>query len=83
MGRQHLDIYLPYYNIAIEYQGAQHYRPVEFFGGVEAFEKTKERDQRKREKCAENNCALIYVDEGYLFDDVVENIQQLINNKVP
>ena len=83
LGRQHLDIYLPYYNIAIEYQGAQHYRPVEFFGGVEAFEKTKERDKRKREKCAENNCALIYVDEGYLFDDVVENIQQLINNKVP
>ena len=33
LGQQHLDIYFPYKNIAIEYQGLQHQEPVEFFGG--------------------------------------------------
>jgi hypothetical protein len=28
-----LDIYFPKYNIAVEYNGQQHYYPVEFFGG--------------------------------------------------
>jgi hypothetical protein len=81
LGRQHLDVYIPMYNIALEYQGVQHYRPVEFFGGEEAFLKTRERDLRKREKCIENNCELIYVDEGYEFDTVVKNIQQIIASR--
>ncbi len=29
--RQHLDIYFPEKNIGIEYQGAQHLRPIDFF----------------------------------------------------
>ncbi len=44
--RQHLDIYFPKYNIGIEYQGEQHSRPIEFFGGEEGFKATKERDKR-------------------------------------
>ena len=31
--RQKIDIYIPSLRIAIEYQGKQHYEPVEFFGG--------------------------------------------------
>lgn len=80
LGRQHLDVYIPKYNIALEYQGAQHYRPVEFFGGVEAFEKTKERDRIKKEKCEANNCHLIYVDEGYDFDELVITIKEIIKS---
>ncbi|MGA7836511.1 MAG: hypothetical protein WB996_00970, partial [Ignavibacteriaceae bacterium] len=38
LGRQHLDIYFPQLNIGLEYQGAQHYEPIDFFGGQEAFE---------------------------------------------
>ena len=33
LGRQHLDIYFPELNIGVEYQGAQHYIAVDFFGG--------------------------------------------------
>ena len=51
LGRQHLDIYFPKLNIGIEYQGAQHYVAVDFFGGQEALEKTIERDRAKRRKC--------------------------------
>lgn len=78
LGRQHLDIYFPIENVGIEYQGIQHYRPVEFFGGELAYEKTKERDSRKRLLCLQNNCRLIQVNEGYCLEDVLKNIENVI-----
>ena len=33
LGKQRLDIYIPTFKVAIEYQGKQHYEPVEYFGG--------------------------------------------------
>jgi len=33
----HLDIFMPSLNTAIEYNGQQHYRPVEYFGGLASF----------------------------------------------
>ncbi|MDA3862046.1 MAG: hypothetical protein PF445_12565 [Melioribacteraceae bacterium] len=82
LGRQHLDIFIPEFNIGIEYQGAQHYEAIEFFGGQEGFEKTKERDEIKRNKCAVNNCKLIYVDEGYNFEDVKIKISAIIQQNI-
>jgi hypothetical protein len=73
---QSLDIFIPAQNLAIEYQGLQHYQPVEFFGGEDAFFKTKERDKRKSKKCAENKVALIY----FRYDEEINN--QLIKYKV-
>jgi len=61
LGNQHLDIYFPDFNIGIEYQGAQHYKSIDFFGGEKSFEKIKKLDEKKRAKCANNNCTLIYV----------------------
>jgi len=80
LGRQHFDIYIPELNIAIEYQGQQHYKPVEYFGGQEAFEQNKLRDKLKADKCKENNCTLIYVDEGYLLDTVITRVKDKISN---
>ena len=78
LGRQHLDIYFPDLNIAIEYQGLQHYQPVDYFGGEKGFSATKERDKRKYNLCKKNGCQLLYVDESHTFDEVVEAIQKLI-----
>ena len=75
---QSLDIYLPRYNIAIEYQGAQHTQPVEFFGGEEAFEQQQERDARKAAACAQNGCALIEVHPRYKLGDVLTRIRNTI-----
>jgi len=74
LGRQHLDIYFPELNIAIEYQGEQHYKPINFFGGQEALEKTIERDERKKLLCDMNNCFLIYVYKDYDFNQVINTI---------
>jgi len=74
LGRQHFDIYFTDLNIAIEYQGTQHQKPVEYFGGEEAFIKGKERDERKKKLCVENGCKLFYV---YPDDDTKKFIKEL------
>lgn len=59
LGRQSLDLYIPSLKTAIEYQGIQHYRPVEFFGGEEALLQRLELDLVKRQLCEENQVRLI------------------------
>jgi len=81
LGRQHLDIYFPKRNIGIEYQGDQHYEPIEHFGGKKGFEYRKELDIRKEKLCKENNCVLIYVYPDYDFNEVKIQIEKLIANK--
>lgn len=41
------DFYLPDHNLLIEYNGKQHYAPVEHWGGDETYEKQKQRDALK------------------------------------
>ena len=45
--------------ILIEYQGEQHYKKVNFFGGEEGFLQRKEHDDLKRQYCKRNNIPLI------------------------
>lgn len=64
LGKQSLDFYLPEYNIAIECQGIQHYKPVKHFGGEENFIKTLNRDKIKLLKVLENNIKMVYVNDN-------------------
>ena len=57
---QSLDIYLPDYNVAIEYQGREHFKPISRYGGTKEFEKVIERDRRKFELCKKNNVKIFY-----------------------
>lgn len=59
LGQQKFDIFIPKFNVAIEYNGIQHYQPVALFGGEEGFLETCKRDQRKRDLSAENGVRLI------------------------
>ena len=61
LGRQRLDIFLPEKRLGVEYQGRQHYKAIEHFGGAEALARTRERDRRKRELCAANGVDLLEV----------------------
>jgi hypothetical protein len=80
LGKQHLDIYIPKFNIGIEYQGDQHYYPIDFFGGEDSYVKNKARDENKKQLCIKNNCHLIYVNPGYTLDEVITRIEKIIGN---
>lgn len=57
------------HKFVIEYNGIQHYQPVEFFNGQLGFEKQQMRDQLKIQYCKENNINLIiipYTDESII-----------------
>ena len=72
LGLQHLDFYLPKYNIAIECQGEQHYKPIGYFGGNDGFISQKERDLRKFHKCKDNNVELLYFTH-FIFENGIPN----------
>ena len=59
LGSQSLDLYIPSLRIGIEYQGIQHYLPVDFFGGEDALSHRQALDQQKKALCQENNVRLI------------------------
>ena len=53
------DFYLPDYNTLIEYQGKQHYKSFEYFGGEEQFKKQQYHDNLKREYAKDNGYKLL------------------------
>lgn len=79
LGRQHLDIYISELDIAIEYQGIQHRKPVEFFGGIEGLKATQERDARKKILCQANNVTLIEIESGYDFEQLIKQIKAVVD----
>lgn len=60
LGKKSLDFYLPKNNIAIECQGIQHFKPIEYFGGKDGLEYSKKRDIEKERLCISNNIKVIY-----------------------
>lgn len=79
LGRQSLDLYIPSIRTAIEYQGVQHFLPVDFFGGEEALSQRQELDQQKRRLCDENQVRL--VEWPYTKEPTDSNVQDIIANK--
>lgn len=60
LGKQSLDFYLPQHNVAIECQGLQHFKSIEYFGGDKSFKHREELDNEKLKLCKENNVRLLY-----------------------
>lgn len=60
-GQLSYDVFISGLNIAIEYQGKQHFEPIEFFGGKEAYEKNIERDKEKYDLSIQHGIKLIYL----------------------
>ena len=67
------DVYLPNYNVCIEYDGKQHFERNDFFGGEEVLNETRIRDEIKNEYCKYNNIHLIRIK----YDEKVEEILSL------
>ena len=70
--------------IFIEYNGQQHYQPIEFFGGEERFKEQVQRDEEVRQYCKNNNIILLEYKYDILFEDlqtlVRDNIKNILEN---
>lgn len=58
LGQQSLDIFIPSINCGIEYQGEQHYKAVDYFGGDEKLKLQQEMDYEKKMKCTKHGVKL-------------------------
>lgn len=67
------DFYLPRYNKIIEYDGEQHFKSVEYFGGDKAFECRIKHDNIKNEYCKNNDISLLRI-------PYYKNIEEELNN---
>lgn len=68
------DFYLPDYNCCIEYDGEQHYYPIEYFGGQKIFETQQYRDNIKDLYCREQGIKLLRIKYDWSIDKIYESI---------
>ena len=61
MKRMKLDFFIPSKNIAIECQGIQHFKPIDYFGGEKAFKHQIKKDLLKKKLCEEHNIKIAYI----------------------
>lgn len=54
----------------IEYDGKQHFEPIEFFGGIEGFKKTKIRDNIKNNYCKSKNIPMLRIPYTMPIDEI-------------
>lgn len=72
-----IDIYVPELKLGFEYNGIQHYKPVEHWGGEESLKKQQMRDKRKQQLCDQNDVKLIIIK----YDEQLS--KDLILSKIP
>lgn len=74
------DFFIPNAKILIEYQGIQHFRPTEHFGGVSSFKVQKRHDDIKREYALANGYTLIEIPYTYKsYDSIATFLSNVIN----
>ena len=73
------DFYLPNYNMCIEYDGEQHFRPIKYWGGLEGFKKLIIKDELKNLYCQENDLSLLRI---LYKDNIIETLEKNIKNKI-
>ena len=71
------DFYIPSINLAIEYDGRQHYDPVPHWGGEHSLEQTQKKDQIKNKYCEENNIKLIRLPYTMSCSEIKDTISTL------
>lgn len=65
LGKQSFDVFSPSLNLALEYQGEQHYAAVDFFGGSDGLNNNQMRDETKRTLANEHNVLLLEWKHSY------------------
>jgi hypothetical protein len=83
IGNQRLDINIPEIKLGIEYQGEQHFKAIDMFGGEDGLKKRKELDKEKLSKCKKNNVSLVYFTykDGLSEKLVMTRLKKYLNNQ--
>lgn len=68
----HFDFWLPQFNTAIEYDGQQHFKPVDLFGGKEHYELQKKHDEMKDNYCNKKGINLIRIKYNESIKDTLD-----------
>lgn len=79
------DFYIPSLRMCIEFDGQQHFEPIEYFGGIRAFELSKIRDKIKNDYCDENYINLIrikYDQYDNIYKILWDNLKTYLKNIV-
>ena len=61
LGKLKFDFYLPKLNLIIEFDGIQHYKPIDVFGGEFEFFNIQRRDKIKNDYCEEKSIQLLRI----------------------
>lgn len=72
------DFYIPEFNCVIEFQGIQHYKPIDFFGGEKIFNEQKIKDKIKKDFCKNNNIKFLEVSYN---DNIRKKIYNILLNE--
>ena len=73
------DFYLPDYNLCIEYDGKQHYEPVNLFGGMDGFIKRQKNDNIKNQYCLLHDIGLVRIPYTYSKEEIKERILNILS----
>eukprot|EP01124_Arcella_intermedia_P022457 TRINITY_DN3345_c0_g2_i1.p1 TRINITY_DN3345_c0_g2~~TRINITY_DN3345_c0_g2_i1.p1 ORF type:complete len:283 (-),score=75.09 TRINITY_DN3345_c0_g2_i1:211-1059(-) len=76
--KMELDIWVPQYSLALEYQGEQHYYHNCFFGSTETLVR---RDKKKRKRCEENGISLLII--PYWWDQTKTSLASHLHHRRP
>jgi len=71
------DFYIPSLNICIEFDGKQHFQPVNHWGGEISFILNKKRDEIKTQYCLDNGIKLIRIPYTEFY-----NIEEILNKEL-
>lgn len=71
------DFFIEKFNLIIEYNGQQHYKSINIFGGEKSFKLTKKYDKRKKDYANNNNIKLLIIP---YWD--YDNIEKILSKKL-
>lgn len=78
-GKLHFDFWLPQYQTEIEYNGLQHYKPVQFYGGIKTLKSQHKRDLWKAKECKRLGIHQVLIEQKCPFNST-KKIRHLVEN---
>lgn len=80
-GLLRFDHYVPELNLCIEYDGEQHFKPIDYFGSEKTYNETIARDTIKNSYCEENGINLLRIKHNKNAEKAIEKMLVKLSEK--